>query len=174
MSRDFYIPYGENEEHAARLKHGLALMHPQFSAYVCTVCDGKGEYPQTYTLGCGGGYYTSTGQCDYCAGTGLCQGTGHYNPAPESVREQVLNAAQAQLTHDGEPAEACIICRGDDVVVAESADKRDPWGLASDNGHVFLDRAAAARFLEDYPEFKHGSEIVSIGPASSLHNKDDN
>jgi len=109
MSRDFYIPFGENEEHAARLKQGLALMHPEFSAYVCNVCDGKGAYSQKYTAGCGHGYFQSMGPCDYCRGTGLCQGSGCYNPAPDSVREQVLNAAQAQLTHDGEPTEACII-----------------------------------------------------------------
>lgn len=37
----------------------------------CFCCDGNGEYEQTYTVGCGGGTYRSTGRCDYCGGIGI-------------------------------------------------------------------------------------------------------
>ena len=33
---------------------------------VCPLCDGKGEYEQRYTVGCGMGTYKSIGPCDYC------------------------------------------------------------------------------------------------------------
>lgn len=32
----------------------------------CDMCHGTGEYEQTYTAGCGGGYYRSMGPCEYC------------------------------------------------------------------------------------------------------------
>lgn len=32
----------------------------------CPLCEGKGEYKQTYTAGCGGGYYQSMGPCEMC------------------------------------------------------------------------------------------------------------
>ena len=38
----------------------------------CTMCAGEGEYLQTYTAGCGGGYFSMKGRCDYCEGTGIC------------------------------------------------------------------------------------------------------
>lgn len=37
----------------------------------CARCGGKGQYEQTYTVGCGGGYYRSMGSCSSCDGTGL-------------------------------------------------------------------------------------------------------
>lgn len=88
--RGFFIPFGTNEEHQTKLKAGLARMRSDFTAKLCGMCDGAGEYRQTYTAGCGGGYYSSMGDCEYCGGTGLRQG---YKPAAESVVHQVLNAA---------------------------------------------------------------------------------
>lgn len=37
----------------------------------CPLCAGKGRYKQTYTAGCGQGYFTMEGPCDYCAETGI-------------------------------------------------------------------------------------------------------
>ena len=37
----------------------------------CTMCAGEGEYLQTYTAGCGGGYFSMNGRCDYCEATGI-------------------------------------------------------------------------------------------------------
>lgn len=78
----------DNQKHL--IKTGLAAMAPGFLAEACGVCDGAGKYEQTYTVGCGGGYYRSYGYCDYCNGWGLRMPTG---PAPKSVYDQVCNAA---------------------------------------------------------------------------------
>lgn len=85
------IAYGREKEHAAELKTGLAKMPAGFMADICPSCDGEGQRMDTYTAGCGGGYYRAMGGCDYCDGTGLLQA---YKPAPKSVREQVLTAAR--------------------------------------------------------------------------------
>ena len=37
----------------------------------CDMCGGDGAYNQTYTAGCGGGYFTMKGTCDHCAGAGI-------------------------------------------------------------------------------------------------------
>jgi DnaJ-class molecular chaperone len=37
----------------------------------CGMCGGEGHYDQTYTAGCGGGYFTTKGPCDYCGETGI-------------------------------------------------------------------------------------------------------
>lgn len=89
--RAYSIAHGRSEDHAIELKGGIAKLPTGFAASVCEICDGRGEYKQTYTHGCGRGYYSSMGSCDYCDGTGLLQGS---RPAPDSVREQVLNAAR--------------------------------------------------------------------------------
>lgn len=93
----FFIPYGEEAAHAAALRAGLAQMVEGFSAYVCEICDGHGSYSQRYTAGCGGGYFTSKGDCYYCGATGLCQGSGIRNAAPASVINQVLTAGRRAL-----------------------------------------------------------------------------
>lgn len=85
------IAYGRTKEHAAQLRAGLAALPSSFAARVCGSCNGEGQYEQTFTAGCGGGYYHSMSGCDYCDGTGLMQGR---QPAPASVRGQVLNAAK--------------------------------------------------------------------------------
>jgi DnaJ-class molecular chaperone len=93
MTRPYSIAHGRTTEHAEQLRLGLSRMHPEFTAYLCTVCDGRGEYRQNYNAGCGGGMFRSMGPCEYCDATGLCQGAGVRNPAPDSVREQVLQAS---------------------------------------------------------------------------------
>lgn len=87
--KGFRIPFRENESHAAQLTRGLAKMPAGFIAQLCEICDGRGEYKQTYTLGCGGGTHRSLGDCDYCGSAGLMQGR---KPAPASVVNQVLVA----------------------------------------------------------------------------------
>jgi|GEM_PF-3991528 len=37
----------------------------------CRMCGGEGRYDQTYTVGCGGGYFTMKGECSYCGETGI-------------------------------------------------------------------------------------------------------
>jgi hypothetical protein len=86
----FSIAHGREDEHAAELKRGLSRMPSGFVAQVCWACDGRGARRQTYTAGCGGGYYSAMGGCDFCDGTGLMQGA---KPAPASVRAQLLIAA---------------------------------------------------------------------------------
>lgn len=63
---------------------------------VCPVCNGAGEYEQTYTAGCGGGYYRSLGPCECCTekGRGYWKGCGYVYketglPIPRSVWEQI-------------------------------------------------------------------------------------
>ncbi len=86
----YSIAYGRTQEHADDLRRGLARLPAGFAAKVCAACAGRGEREQTYTAGCGGGYYRSMGPCDSCEATGLLQGG---EAAPASVRAQVLIAA---------------------------------------------------------------------------------
>ncbi len=73
----------------AQLRRGLEKLGPQFGAAVCGMCAGRGQYEQTYTAGCGGGYYRSMGDCDECKGYGLVVGR---KDAPRSVYDQVMRA----------------------------------------------------------------------------------
>ncbi len=54
----------------------------------CKLCDGKGEYEQTYNAGCGRGYYRSMGQCDGCKGMKY-RYRESYEPVPPSVLNQI-------------------------------------------------------------------------------------
>ena len=61
------------------LHKAMDFMDLKLPKYVqlCPICDGRGEYQQSYNAGCGGGMYRSTGPCDYCKIDGLWyQGTG--------------------------------------------------------------------------------------------------
>lgn len=80
------IAYGHEKRHAAEMHAGLMVLGPDFNAVVCHMCDGEGQYEQTYTAGCGGGYFKSMGGCDHCDGMGLLQ---HGRPASISVIIQV-------------------------------------------------------------------------------------
>lgn len=37
----------------------------------CRMCGGEGSYSQTYTVGCGGGYFSMKGPCSHCSETGI-------------------------------------------------------------------------------------------------------
>jgi hypothetical protein len=91
MVAAYSIAYGRTKQHAAQLRAGLARLPADFAARLCGVCNGEGEYEQTFTHGCGGGYYRAMSGCDHCDDTGLMQGR---SPAPASVLEQVLGAAR--------------------------------------------------------------------------------
>ena len=86
----FYIPYGEGEQHAKKLKAGLQKMVPEFTAELCGICKGQGSFDQLYTLGCGYGTSRMNGECEYCNGLGLMQND---KPVGFSVVNQVLEAA---------------------------------------------------------------------------------
>jgi len=65
---------------------------------VCPICRGKGLYMQTYTAGCGGGYFRMEGPCDYCRsswqfGAGLGYIMKNRNPVPEFIFRHI----QAQV-----------------------------------------------------------------------------
>jgi hypothetical protein len=78
------------------------MIYVKLPEYVvpCGVCHGTGEYEQTYTAGCGGGYYKSLGKCEYCAREGEYSMTGvgyvykdddrwRNAGVPKSVMEQI-------------------------------------------------------------------------------------
>ena len=52
----------------------------------CHGCGGEGRREQTYTVGCGGGYYRSKGRCDYCDGWRYV-----YKDTGKHVSESVLS-----------------------------------------------------------------------------------
>lgn len=83
--------WGMNDEHAKRLKLGLARMKPGFLAEICWACKGTGRYEQSYNAGCGMGYYRMNGDCEYCKSRGLLMAAG---PAPLSVVNQVIVATE--------------------------------------------------------------------------------
>lgn len=69
----------------------------------CFWCDGTGETIQTYTSGCGGGYYRSPGPCDVCGKGEMYYGVGFLyrgttNPIPESVLNQIMEMNKECLT----------------------------------------------------------------------------
>lgn len=52
----------------------------------CSRCNGAGEYRQTYTIGCGGGYFSMNGRCDSCEGVGVvCFYERTFPGAPEGT-----------------------------------------------------------------------------------------
>lgn len=68
---------------------------------ICPLCDGAGEYRQTYTAGCGRGYYQSMGPCSMCGPGEAWKGAGYVykatnKPAPRSVVEQIRAALAAE------------------------------------------------------------------------------
>lgn len=87
-------PYGEEDDHEAFLRAGLLVLGDGFIGQICWACDGKTRRNQTYTAGCGGGYFNSLGDCEYCKGMGLMQ---HGEAAPPSVARQVLLAGRDYL-----------------------------------------------------------------------------
>lgn len=78
------VPYGQGDEHAARLKRGLQVLGPNFIATLCYWCDGTTVHGFERCNVCGRGKA-------YGEALGLLQGN---TPAPESVVNQVLIAAE--------------------------------------------------------------------------------
>jgi len=90
----YYVPYGKEEEHADNLRAGLIFLGHSVNAYICAVCQGKGQYEQQYTAGCGGGCYRSQGPCNWCRGIGLMQAD---KGAPGDLVLQVVEAGKTYL-----------------------------------------------------------------------------
>jgi hypothetical protein len=70
---------------------------PEF-VRMCGACDGTGEYEQMYTSGCGGGYYLSKGNCEFCGRHSRYgdRGPGYvYIATGEPVGESVLALIRA-------------------------------------------------------------------------------
>ncbi len=80
-----FVPYGDGEKHAERLKCGLAVLGPSFVAQICWWCDGTTTRKFEHCDVCGKGRL-------YGSALGLLIGN---SPAPESVVNQVLVAAGA-------------------------------------------------------------------------------
>lgn len=89
--RHFGIRHGatEADQHALALKHGLALLGPDFVCSICWKCHGRGVPDREYERG--------ALSCDWCCGTGLVQGHIGAYPAFDSQRHQVLVAASQSL-----------------------------------------------------------------------------
>ncbi len=56
---------------------------------LCGCCDGKGEYEQSYIVGCGGGSYRSMGPCNWCNEQGFVY-KATSEPVSSSVRAQIM------------------------------------------------------------------------------------
>ena len=87
----------DGARHAANLKTGLTELGDEFLAELCPLCEGEGATLQTYTAGCGRGYYKARGPCELCKGASLVIGG---KPAPKSVIQQVIVAADAEADYD--------------------------------------------------------------------------
>lgn len=86
-----HVPYGEGAAHAEKLKRGLQALGPWFLARLCWWCHGT-TMPARST-GDYGGHCNVCGK-DHPYGTALGLLTGDSQPAPESVVNQVLVAAE--------------------------------------------------------------------------------
>jgi hypothetical protein len=81
-----FIPHGQERQHAAALKKGLAKLGPDFSAELCYWCEGTGLKK-----------WSSCNICERGRPYGTALGLlykGGSRPAPESVVNQVLEAAK--------------------------------------------------------------------------------
>lgn len=63
--------------------------------YQCGSCAGLGRSDQVFTVGCGGGTFTSRSKCDRCGGIGLRYFNG--GEVPLSVVNQILVARTRML-----------------------------------------------------------------------------
>lgn len=78
---------------------GDPLILPEYVT-PCPLCGGEGQRLQTYTAGCGGGYYKSMGRCDLCEGWRYV-----FKATAQKVGESVLAQISTanRLTHALEP-----------------------------------------------------------------------
>ena len=85
-------------------KHRPTIKLPEYIIH-CGVCEGEGQYIQTYTVGCGGGDYRSMGTCEWCLppeSNKCLPGPGYVyaedqKPIPRSVVEQIRNMNNGRL-----------------------------------------------------------------------------
>jgi hypothetical protein len=80
-----FVSWNEREAHAEALKRGLARLGPDFAAQLCWWCEGTTSHRFEHCSVCGYGKFCGTA-------LGLLQGDS--KPAPESVVNQVLVAAE--------------------------------------------------------------------------------
>lgn len=78
-----HVPLDQMDEHAIKLRAGLAALGPDFVAEICYWCEGKTMRKCEHCSVCGLGEF-------YGTALGLLIGN---RPAPESVVNQVLVAA---------------------------------------------------------------------------------
>lgn len=83
-----YVTFGEEGKHAEKLKRGLAVLGPEFYAYLCWWCEGTTRRKFEGCDICGKGK-------PYGCALGLLMGDSV--PAPTSVVNQVLVAAEKEL-----------------------------------------------------------------------------
>lgn len=81
------IEWGKGEDHAGDLKRGLDVLGPNFVAIICWWCDGTTTRKFSPCDVCGKGLI-------YGCSVGLLVGN---QPAPESVVQQVLEAAKRSI-----------------------------------------------------------------------------
>lgn len=70
-----------------------AVRDDQIPEYIsrCGLCDGAGEYDQSYTAGCGMGRYHTLGPCHHCGGSYGIRGSGFvYDETGKAVGDSVL------------------------------------------------------------------------------------
>lgn len=65
----------------------------------CSWCNGTGQYEQTYTAGCGMGYFRSLGPCERCGKGDSWKGVGYVykatgQPVGASVVAQIEGASR--------------------------------------------------------------------------------
>jgi hypothetical protein len=93
---------------------------------ICGCCEGAGHYLQTYTAGCGGGYYQSRGACEYCsrAGEAFCgPGLRYQNgeKVTDSIIAQVLTLNGIDLSPRDWIVARQIAVPGPDKITLEAA-----------------------------------------------------
>lgn len=82
-----HVEWGKEDEHAGDLKRGLDVLGPEFVARICFWCEGRTTRKFSSCDVCGRGLI-------YGCSVGLLVGD---KPAPESVVQQVLEAAKRSV-----------------------------------------------------------------------------
>ncbi|MGH7487826.1 MAG: hypothetical protein ACREMY_19825 [bacterium] len=92
-----HVTYGATDLHAQKLKRGLAALGPEFCAFICWWCHGTTLHRFEQCNVCGKGFSEMP--------LGLLQGDN--KPAPSSVVNQVIVAAEREIESEWRPCEAC-------------------------------------------------------------------
>lgn len=93
---NMHVAYGATDLHAQKLKRGLAALGPDFGVIICWWCEGTTLHRFEQCDVCGKGYQQMP--------LGLLQGN---NPAPASVVNQVLVAAEREVKATWRPCDDC-------------------------------------------------------------------